>query len=87
MALSMIRQLGAPTFFLTFTSHERQPEILLACAVAHLCSLDECLDYSRAKMQEEAEEAVEHLLAADRGPWRDHKDAWSLVKRYPAVVQ
>jgi hypothetical protein len=39
MALRMIAQLGTPTFFLTLTSHELQPQLLLACAYAHLQGL------------------------------------------------
>eukprot|EP00969_Alexandrium_andersonii_P219724 9704328-Alexandrium_andersonii.AAC.1 len=32
----MIGQLGPPTFFVTLTCHELQPQILAACASAHL---------------------------------------------------
>ena len=37
-AVNMMRQCGRPDFFLTLTSHERQPHILMQCVKAHMRS-------------------------------------------------
>ncbi len=40
MAVRMLGQLGTPQWFLTLTSHELQPPLLLACVVGHLRGLE-----------------------------------------------
>ena len=83
MALRMIAQLGPPTFFLTLTAHESQPQLLLACAFAHLRSINgeqRTTEY----ISNEAGKAVD-VLMNKRAEWYGFT-ALGLCKKYPATV-
>ena len=86
LALRMMAQLGPPSWFMTLTCHERQPQILLACALTHLrCSRFEEFGFaSDAAVFKEAANAVDTLMN-ERGDWHGFS-AHSLCKAYPAAL-
>lgn len=84
MALRMMAQLGPPTFFLTLTSYELQPQLLLACAFAHLRGDPATKETPLEALREIAHEAVDTLMNA-RGPWRGFT-ALELCTAYPAAL-
>ena len=73
MALRMMAQVGPPHFFLTLTAHESQPQLLMACAFAHLRSLAGWRDAPLKDASEEAARAVNILM--------NQTDEWTPVNR------
>ena len=63
--LRMMAQLGSPTFFLTLTAHESQPQLLLAAAIAHLHTLPAYAGKSMKDILTLAAEAVDALMKLD----------------------
>ena len=80
----MIAQLGSPTFFLTLTAHESQPQLLAACAYAHLRSMPEYREKSLRALANVVDEAVDTLMNK-RGRWLE-MTALDLCRQYPATV-
>ena len=85
MIMRMLAQLGRPSYFLTLTSHESQPHMLLACAVAHIRSQEE---RGRAASNDEvlkrASGAVD-VLGNQSDTWEGFTAA-TLCAAYPAMV-
>ena len=84
MALRMIAQLGPPTWFLTLTAYELQPQLLLACAFAHLRTMPALERESVDQITKMAAEGVD-VLMHQRDLWHG-LTALELCKLYPATT-
>jgi hypothetical protein len=85
IAIRMIAQLGRPSLYMTLTCHELQPHLLLACAVAHLRSLEDSLSRADSDgVSHAAAEAVK-VLMNKTNTWNDFT-ALTLCRAYPATV-
>jgi len=85
MTMRMFAQLGRPSFFLTLTSHELQPYLLLACAVAHIRSKEErgCAAYNDQVLTRAA--GAVDVLMNQSDTWEDFT-ATTLCAAYPATI-
>ena len=82
--MQMIRQLGRPDFFLTLTSHERQPHILAQCVKAHMLNIN---PLERQENMREVGAAVVRAYVNDSTAKWAGMTALQLCQQYPADVE
>ncbi|OLP75018.1 hypothetical protein AK812_SmicGene45265, partial [Symbiodinium microadriaticum] len=83
VALNMYEQLGTPKFFMTLSTHARQPDILIAVVVARLLRLRSA--NAPQELEREAAQILQCYQADKKFTW-DGLSPNRLCNQYPAIV-
>ena len=83
VALNMYEQLGTPKFFMTLSTHARQPDILIAVIVARLLRLRPA--NAPQELEREAAQILQCYQADKKFTW-DGLSPNRLCNQYPAIV-